>query len=323
MPDLPRPAQSPLEEPHLLLTRLRPRVRRAALTALALSAVLFVACASQDEPQTGLPRVLATTSVIAEFAQAVAGTDAEVVLLVPAGIDPHGYELPVDAVREVVRADVVLVNGCGLEGGLLDVVLLNRDDDALLAAVGGGSDAAASQEDAAREQCDPHRWLSVPFAIGYVEAIAAALSAADPDAAAAYAQRADALVVQMRELDAELRETLAVIADGSRRLVVFHDAFAHFAAAYGFELVASILPTSPGQEPSAGAVADVVAAVRELGVAAVYYEPQFPSRVLELVADETGAELLALYSIPIPGAVDSYAELMRANARSLVAGLAR
>ena len=134
---------------------------------------------------------------------------------------------------------------------------------------------------------------------------------------------ADALVAEMRELDTEVRETLAAVADGDRRLVVFHDAFAHFATAYGFELVASILPTSPGQEPSAGAVADVVAAVRELGVAAVYYEPQFPSRVLELVADETGAELLALYSIPIPGEVDSYAELMRANARSLVAGLAR
>lgn len=305
----------------------RLRARRAALLALGVLFTLFVACGSQQEqPPSGLPRVLATTSVIAEFAEAIAGADAEVVLLVPPGVDLHTYEPPVDVAREIARADVVLVNGCALEGTLLDVILLNRASDSRLAVVGaepgpGGSTEAGSQEQAARAQCDPHRWLSVPLAIGYAEAIAAALSAADPDAAERYGERAGVLIEELVALDVELRQTLAAIPEGRRRLVVFHDAFAYFAGAYGFELVASIVPTGSGQDPSAGAVAGVISAVRELDVAAVYYEPQFPSRVVELVAGESGAELLPLYSIPVPGAVESYGELMRANARSLVDGL--
>ena len=303
-------------------TRPRPRVRRVTLAALALVAVLAVACASDGDEASGRPRVLATTSVIAEFAEVIAGDDAEVVLLVPPGVDPHSYDPPIDAARAISRADVLLVNGCALEGNLVDVILLNRSGDSQLAVVGGG-EAAAGQQDAARALCDPHRWLSVPFAIGYAEAIGAALSAADPDAASRYAERTGRLIDELRSLDAELRQTLSAVPDERRQLVVFHDAFAHFAAEYGFELVASIVPTGSGQSASAGAIAEVVSVVRELAVSAVYYEPQFRSQVVELVAAETGAALLPLYSIPIPGEVESYAELMRANARSLVDGLGR
>jgi ABC-type Zn uptake system ZnuABC Zn-binding protein ZnuA len=292
------------------------------LAALALLAVLAVACASDGDEPSGRPRVLATTSVIAEFAEVIAGDDAEVVLLVPPGVDPHSYDPPIDAARAISRADVLLVNGCALEGNLVDVILLNRSGDSQLAVVGGG-EAAAGQQDAARALCDPHRWLSVPFAIGYAEAIGAALSAADPDAASRYAERTGGLVDELRSLDAELRQTLSAVPEERRQLVVFHDAFTHFAAEYGFELVASIVPTGSGQSASAGAIAEVVSVVRELAVSAVYYEPQFRSRVVELVAAETGAALLPLYSIPIPGEVESYAELMRANARSLVDGLGR
>ena len=302
--------------------RHRPRVRRVTLAALALLAVLAVACGSDGDEPSGRPRVLASTSVIAEFAEMIAGDDAEVVLLVPPGVDLHTYDPPVDAAKAISRADVLLVNGCALEGNLVDVILLNRSDHSQLAVVGEGG-PPAEQQDAARALCDPHRWLSVPFAIGYAERIAATLSVADPDAAPRYAERARGLIDELRNLDIELRQTLVPIPDGHRRLVVFHDAFAHFAAEYGFELVASILPTGSGQSPSAGAVADVISTVRELAVSAVYYEPQFRSQILELVADESGAKLLPLYSIPIPGEVESYAELMRANARSLVDGLGR
>ena len=298
-------------------TQPRPRVWRVTLAVLALIAALAVACASGGDEPSGRLRVLATTSVIAEFAEVIVGDDAAVELLVPPGVDLHTYDPPVDAAKAISRADVLLVNGCALEGNLV-----NRSGDSQLAVVGGG-EAAAEQQDAARALCDPHRWLSVPFAIGYAERIAAALSAADPAAAPRYAERVGGLIDKLRSLDAELRQTLDAVPEGQRQLVVFHDAFAHFAAEYGFELVASILPTGSGQSPSAGVIADVVSKVRELAVSAVYYEPQFRSLVLPLVAEESGAKLLPLYSIPIPGEVESYAELMRANARSLVDGLGR
>ena len=84
-----------------------------------------------------------------------------------------------------------------------------------------------------------------------------------------------------------------------------------------------MLPRGSGQEPSAAAVAELVELVRREGVPAVFREPQFASRAVEIVAKESGARVLTLLSAPLPGEAESYAELMRANARALVEGLGR
>jgi len=312
------------------LPRIRLVRRQAALGAVLFASALLAACTSGDSDRTAGSSdsarlsVVASTSVIAEFARSVAGPDADVVTLVPPGADLHTYDPPVDAAKKIAQADVLLVNGCDLEHNLLDAIVLNRSDGSVLTVVGTlegdeitGGDAAA----VATARCDPHRWLDVRHAARYVDAIEQTFAAADAMHAGGYQERAGAARAALLALDDELRETLAVIPAERRRIVVLHDAFSYFAAAYDFELVASILPTGSGQEPSAGAVADVIELVRAQGVGAVFAEPQFPSRVVELVGEEAGARVLVLYSIPLPGETETYAAMMRANAQALVAGL--
>ena len=285
--------------------------------------VLVVAC-GEDEDSDGRPVVLASTSLIAEFAEHVAGEDARVETLIPSGVDLHSYEPPTDAARKVASADLLLVNGCNLEGGLLSVIFENRRDEAPLVVVSSGGDRDfASAEEAARAGCDPHMWLDVSAAMRYVANIREALIAIDATHAEAYQQRADGYLGELRALDAELRRTLSALPPSRRRIVVFHDAFSYFAEAYEFELVASVLPRGSGEEPSAAAVAELVELVRREGVPVVFREPQFASRAVEIVADESGARVLTLFSAPLPGEAESYAELMRANARALVEGLGR
>ena len=67
---------------------------------------------------------------------------------------------------------------------------------------------------------------------------------------------------------------------------------------------------------------EVVDAVRQSGVKAVYREPEFDAAVLDTIGKETGARVLTLYSI-YAGPVNDYPALMRANAAALVDGLAR
>ena len=74
------------------------------------------------------------------------------------------------------------------------------------------------------------------------------------------------------------------------------------------------------QDPSASQLVDLIELIDELGVEVIYGEPQFSTAVLDSVADETGATVLLLYST-YAGDVDSYQELMRANASALVEGL--
>ena len=292
---------------------MRPRLSYLLAAAL-LFALAAASCGDDDSPEDAPAlRVVASTGVIAEFAESVAGPDAEVRALIPAGVDLHSFEPSPSVARDIAGADLVLVNGFGLEASLLDLIEENVTGDADIVEVSMGLEA---------DDGDPHLWLAVPNAISYVEAIRDALVGRDSEHAEGYRARAASLVAELEALDAEIRAVLEGLAAGERRIVVFHDAFGYLAAEYGFEIVASVVPANPNQDPSAAAVADVIAAVKASAVRTVYREPQFSSSVLDVVAEETKVDVASLYST-IGGDVATYAELMRTNAHALLDGLSR
>ena len=168
---------------------------------------------------------------------------------------------------------------------------------------------------------DPHMWLTVPNAMAYVRNIANAIVAADPDNAAAYREREAAYLAELQALDEEVRTTIASIPEDRRVLIVYHDAFQYFAAEYGLELAATLLPGNPSQQASASAVAEIIEIVGDRQVGAVYREPQFAAEAIEAIAQEAGVRVLTLYSAAFTDEVDSYVKLMRENANALVDGL--
>ena len=278
--------------------------------------------------------------MIAEFASTVAGDDAEVTTLIPAGVDVHSFEPAPATVGTIAEADIVFVNGYNLEEGLLDIVLENVDPDTEVVAVAAGltalegrhdheeDDADADHEesdhddheDVIRAAGDPHLWLDVSNARRYVEQIRDHLVELDPEAADRYSERAGAYLEELDALDEEVVTAIAAIPEANRQLVVLHDAYSYLANAYGMELAASLLPAGAQADPSASEVVALIELIDDLGVPVIYREPQFSASVLDAVAEETGTTVLVLYSTFAEG-IDSYVELMRANAAALVEGL--
>ena len=300
-------------------------LRRTVLLAVLVGLVTAAAaCGGDDAARSdGRLRVVATTRILAEFSERVAGSDAEVQTIVPAGTDVHGFAPSPSAARRIAEADLLIVNGYNLEETLLDLVFANRRAETpVVVAAGTGVTTAddADTEALARAVGDPHYWLDVPNSRRYVERIRDALIDLDVANADGYRARAETYLAELRALDDELRESLAVIPAERRRLVVFHDAYSFFADAYGFELTASLLPSGVNAEASASDVARIIELVRELGITTVFREPQFEAKALDAIAEETGAAVGVLYSTPTDD-VATYADLMRANARALVQGL--
>ena len=321
---------------------------------LGVAALVLVACGGDAEEGDERLRVVATTGVIAEFAREIAGNDASVSQIVPSGVDVHAFEPSPDAIRRIAEADLVLVNGYNLEEGLLDAVRESRSAGSSLIVVSAGlepltgghaheEDAADSGDDAAdgdhappagtaagtaadaialmSAEGDPHFWLDPHLATHYVEAIRDALATADPEHAAAYRDRAAAYIERLDALDAEVAAVIAGVPAERRKLVVFHDAFSYFAAAYGIEIVAALVPGGANAEPSAREVGAVVEAIRQHDVRAVYAEPQFSSQLIDAVAEEASIPVLTLYSDATGEGVANYEEMMRANARAIADGL--
>ena len=107
------------------------KLARTALLTLALPFAL-VAClddAGSAAPPDSVIRVVATTSVVADWVENIGGEHVEVFSVVPAGSDPHGFQPGARDVTKIADADLVLSIGLGLEGSWLRELVENAARD--------------------------------------------------------------------------------------------------------------------------------------------------------------------------------------------------
>ncbi|MCJ7510475.1 MAG: metal ABC transporter substrate-binding protein [Dehalococcoidia bacterium] len=305
---------------------MKPSIRNQALRLFALSlaaiallaSILLAACQEEEVKvgETARVKVAVSLAIFADFVREVGGDRVDVSTLIPAGADPHTYDPPPSRVARLTEADLVIVNGLGLEAALQDVIEENTPSSTPIIELSRGLSATNDQQSA-----NPHLWLDVQNAIAYVERIRDALVEIDPPSAESYRANADSYLAELRTLDQEVATAIDSIPADRRKLVTFHDAFSYLAQRYGLQVV-GVVVASPGKEPSAKDVADLVEAIAAEGVPAVFKEPEYNSRILELAADDAGVEVCTLYSHALDKKVDTYVKLMRFNAKELVRCLA-
>jgi zinc transport system substrate-binding protein len=138
---------------------------------------------------------------------------------------------------------------------------------------------------------DPHAWLDPENAKLWLDAIAAELSAADPANAATYVANAAAGRAEIDAASAEAATTVAPLKDAG--FVVFHDAYQYFEARFGIA-AAGAISLSDASEPSPARIAEIQAAVADLGVACVFSEPQFNAGLVATVMDGSAAKTAVL-----------------------------
>jgi zinc/manganese transport system substrate-binding protein len=293
-------------------------------------AVALTACgAPSGTDGNAAVKVVATTTIFADFVRQVGGDRISVRSLVPPGGEVHTFDPRPSDVTAFTDADLVFLNGLGLDEWVVDLVgeagseaeVVRLAED-----LPGVTYLAADEEEdghAGEEGVNPHLWLNVAHASGYVQRIVDELSAVDPDGADGYRQRGDAYRATLAELDSWSRDRLAAVPAQARRIVSLHDAFPYFAEAYDLEVVGIVIDV-PGQDPSAGEVAGLIDAIRASGVSAILSEAQFPADLPERIADETGVEVISdLFSDSVgPAPQNTYEALFRWDVERIAAALA-
>ncbi|MFP7695727.1 anchored repeat ABC transporter, substrate-binding protein [Trueperella sp. LYQ143] len=167
-------------------------------------------------------------------------------------------------------------------------------------------------------EIDPHLWHDVSNAIAYVKLIRDSLISVDPEGAAEYSANADAYLATLSQLDEEVRATIQSIPPERRHLVTTHDGYAYLGKAYGIDVAGFITP-NPAIEPSARDLIALTKTLQNLHVPAVFLEPNLPAHATDLVeiAKRLDIKVCKIYGDAFDSDVNSYEELMRANARSL------
>ncbi len=301
-------------------------VRRLVLGCLA---ALVAAAAAQPAQDARPPiKVVASFSILADLVRNVGGERVDVAPLVGPNGDAHVYEpSPADS-RRIADARLVIVNGLGFEGWLDRLVRAAGSKVPVVVASAGIRPRAGERDetrlDPDRPGVDPHAWQSVANAKRYVANIRDALIKIDPAGTGTYTANAAAYLGRLDALDREIRDTLARIPAGRRRVITSHDAFGYFAEAYG---IAFLAPEglSTDAEPSARTVARIIRSIESKRVAAVFLENAVDPRLVQLIARETGARIGGtLYSDALTGPdgpASTYLDMMRHNVQALAAAL--
>ena len=307
--------------------RLLRLARSKTLLSLALVAVGTSGCAPGPTAlssivATGPLVVVTTTSVFADIVANVGGDLVRVTSLVPKNGDVHTYEPRPADVASVASARLLVMNGLGLDDWLTKLLTAASAAGTPLLKLGVDLPGVTllPGETAATE--NPHLWMNVKYAEGYVDRIAAALSVVDPGGVATFAANATAYKARLDALDASVRAKIATIAPANRKLVTFHDAFPYFARAYGITIV-GVAVEAPGQDPGATYTASLIAAMRSAGVKAIFSERQFPTKLIDELAAQAGASVVSnLYDDALGDPpVTSYEAVITWDTDQLVAAL--
>ncbi len=308
-------------------------------------------CGGDADSAGGDLQVIATTSVLADIAQNVAGDLFSVETLIPRGADLHAYEPTPGDLRRLAGADLVIVNGAGLEASLEKYLEDIGDDKVVVASKGltpreakvgepahehderGAEEAGSASDDDEHAgegqhagEVDPHFWLDPVLVESYVDTIEAAFSAEDPAHAGTYRENAEAYAAELDALDEWTAAQVAALPASRRKLVMNHASYGYWADRYGFRIVGAVVPSvSTGAAPTAADLADLLSTIEREGVPAVFVEVSENPALAEQIAADAHIRViddLLDHSLTGPqGAAPTYIDMMKFDTRRIVEAL--
>jgi zinc/manganese transport system substrate-binding protein len=251
------------------------------------------------------------------FAANVAGNAAKVENLVPGTVTLHDFQLSPGDLRKLSAADLIVVNGLGMEGFLDKAIAISGKDLASkIVRLSAGLDSEIIKSSGNDHSPNPHIWLDPRLALHAVTNVLEALENRDPAHRTNYRENAAIYGEQLRRLDAALEARLLSVKEVP--FVTYHDAFPYFVRRYGLTL-AGVVERVPEVAPSPKELSRLLAAIRELKVRALFAEPGGTPRLARQIAADahlTLAELDPIESGVIePGA---YEKAMLRNAATLL-----
>ncbi|MER9307066.1 zinc ABC transporter substrate-binding protein AztC [Mesorhizobium sp. M0293] len=296
-------------------------------TALTMSVITLIAFGASSAFAAPL-KVVASFTVIADFAKNVGGDRIDVTTIVGPDGDAHVYEpSPADAVT-MAKADIVLVNGLHFEGFLQRLVDASATKASIITLTKGVkpidfkpefADADAAEgvgTGGGKTVTDPHAFQSIANARIYVNNIAEAFCEADSEGCVSYQTNAAAYTKKLDAVEGEVKAAIASIPESKRVVITSHDAFGYFEHAYGLTFLAP-QGISTDSEPSAADVAKLVTQVKQDKAAAIFVENITNPRLIEQIASETGIKVGGtLYSDALSqpdGPASTYIDMMHNN----------
>lgn len=308
------------------------------LTAMLILLVgMLSACTnSSDDSDAADLNILTTLFVLYDFSRSIAGDQASVSTLLPAGVDVHSYEPTPQDIILLNQADLFIYNGGSSESWvnrlleseeispkntlrMMDFVELRGEADS-------GIIELENDHDHSHGPVDEHIWTSPPNAIAMSAAIKDKLVEID-------AASKDTYEKNFSDLQADLSEVhdrfLSVVDSGARDFIVVADRFPliYFTTEYGLNYYAAYEACAAEAEPAPKTVTALIELVLEKDVPYIFTIEFSNEKLADQISEESGAEKLLFHTVHnlTQKEIDqgaSYIGLMQKNADNLEKALA-
>ncbi len=285
-------------------------------------------------------KVVVSFSILEDIVSVIGGKRVHVTSLVRRNMDLHMFQPTPRQAKIVSSADLVIMNGLGLEGWMERLVkasgykgktIVATDNIPKLKFEDDHDDHKKDDHGHKKDhddhhghghgEWDPHVWLSVPNMKIYVTNVAEAMSRMDPSSKTYYMKNLKKYMSDLDNLDKFIRRSVNSIPKKDRVVITSHEAFGHLSNEYGIEMLA---PQGLSTETRARAsrIASIVRFIKKNSVKALFPENITDNRLIQQIAKQTNIKIgSSLYSDALSeknGPAGTYLNYMRYNIETIV-----
>jgi zinc transport system substrate-binding protein len=253
------------------------------------------------------------------FVTSIVGDRADVIPLIDADANPHGYApQPGDMVR-MTSMDVLVVNGIGHDAWAFEILDAagKRGKLKLIYANDGVSLIPVAGAPGGEKVVNPHTFISTTAAIQQVYTIARQLGGLDPANATYFRDNARRYALEIRKLRAQFDAQVANADLAKFRCATMHSGYDYILQELGLQVTAVIEPRH-GVEPTARQLTETVDRIKAAKVNVLFAEKYFASKLSDTIKKETGVKMYSISHISsgkyTPG---KFIEEMRENLATL------
>jgi zinc transport system substrate-binding protein len=257
------------------------------------------------------------------FVANIVGDRADVVPLIDADANPHGYApQPADMIR-MMSMDVLVVNGIGHDSWAFEILdaagmrkklkLIYANDGVSLIPVAGAPNG--------EKVVNPHTFISTTAAIQQVYTIARKLGELDAANATFYRDNARRYALQIRKLRAEFDAKITGADLSKFRCATMHSGYDYILQELGLQVTAVIEPRH-GVEPTARQLAETIDRIKAAKVNVLFAEKYFASKLSDTIRQATGVRMYSISHISSGKYTpEKFVEEMRENLNTLAAAI--
>ncbi len=279
--------------------------------------------------------VVTTLFPLYDFAKNIGGDKSQVALLLPPGVEAHGFEPKPSDIDKINKADIFVYTGKFMEPWAQDIIEGTNKNVKIVDASTGIEFLKENHEDEEgykhkeanihdHSGMDPHVWLDFDYAKIMVDNITKGFIEKDPENASFYRKNAEGYKAKLTNLDNDYKTGLA---NCQSKVIVYggHYAFGYLVRRYGLIYLAA-QGFSPDSEPTAKDLINLVDQINRNEVKYIFYEELKSPKIAETLARETKTKLLLLNAAHNLSKEDfgkdvTFISIMKENLNNLKTGL--